>query len=75
MTFAQWRWSEEGFDRDFVASELAKNIEPLEAGVLRYGGSAFFGDPLTLLETGVDFLVPLADEDRSKIIRSALGRV
>lgn len=71
MTFARWR--EDNFDEDFVASELAKGIRPLSSGRgLAYSGTAFFGDPLTLLETGVDFKVPIADMDRSQIITSAL---
>jgi hypothetical protein len=71
MTFARWR--EDGFDAEFVASELAKGIKAVSSGGgLVYSGDAFFGDPLTLLETGVDFDVPIADMDRSRIITSAL---
>ncbi len=70
MTFAQWR--QDMFDADFVASELRKGIAPLAGGGLQYSGTAFFGEPLTLLETGVEFLEPIADADRSRIITSAL---
>ena len=71
MTFARWR--EDGFDAEFVAAELAKGIKPVSSGRgLVYSGNAFFGDPLTLLEAGVDFEVPIADGDRSRIITSAL---
>jgi len=71
MTFARWR--EDGFDADFVAFELAKGIKAVSSGRgLVYSGTAFFGDPLTLLEAGVDFKVPIADRDRSQIITSEL---
>ncbi len=66
MTFARWR--RDGFDADFVAAELAKGIRPLEAGGLQYSGTAFFGEPLTLLETGVEFLETVPEVDRSRII-------
>jgi hypothetical protein len=70
MTFARWR--QDGFVAAFGASELAKGIKPLPTGGLVYPGTSFFGDPLTLLETGVEFLAPLDEVDRSKIITSAL---
>lgn len=70
MTYAQWR--KDGFDADFVASELAKDVSPLQTGGLQFSGDAFFGEPLVLLETGVEFLVPISDVDRSWIIRRAL---
>jgi hypothetical protein len=70
MTYARWR--EDGFDADFVASELKKGISPLRGGGLNYKGSAFFGAPLVLLETGVEFRVPISDVDRSRIITRAL---
>ncbi len=70
MTYAQWK--REGFDEAFVASELEKGIAPLPTGGLRFSGDAFFGDPLILLETGVEFLIPISDTDRSRIINSAL---
>lgn len=70
MTFARWR--QDGFDADFVAAELAKGIRPLEGGGLQYSGTAFFGEPLTLLETGVEFLEPVPEADRSRIIDRAL---
>lgn len=70
MTLAQWKTG--GFDADFVARELKKEIKPLPDGVTQYSGTAFFGEALTLLETGVEFLKPISDEDRSRIIRQAL---
>lgn len=70
MTYARWR--KDGFDADFVASELKKNISPLPTGGLQFSGDAFFDDPLILLETGVEFLVAISDADRSWIIRRAL---
>lgn len=70
MTYARWR--QDGFDARFVASELAKKVTPLEGGGLRYSGAMFFGEPMVLLETGVEFLVPVSDPDRSRIIRIAL---
>ncbi len=70
MTYAQWRT--DGFDATVVASELAKGVSPLPTGGLRLSGNALFGDPLILLETGVQFLVPVSDMDRSRIIKSAL---
>ena len=62
MSFARWR--QDGLNADLVASELAKGIAPLPTGGLRYSGSALFGEPLALLETGVEFLVPISDADR-----------
>ncbi len=70
MSFARWR--QDGFDADLVASELAEGITPLPTGGLQYSGTAFFGEPLALLETGVEFLVPISDLDRSRIITRAL---
>lgn len=70
MTYARWR--QDSFDADFVASELAKGVKPLPNGGLQYSGTAFFGEPLTLLETGVEFLNPVSDVDRSRIITQAL---
>lgn len=70
MSFARWR--QDGLNADLVASELAKGIAPLPTGGLRYSGSALFGEPLALLETGVEFLVPISDADRTRIIGSAL---
>jgi hypothetical protein len=70
MTYARWR--EDGFDADFVASELAKGASPLPSGGLQFSGGTFFGEPLILLETGVEFLVPISDVDRSRIIDGAL---
>lgn len=72
MTFA--RWSEQGFDKDYVASSLAKGINPLPSGGLQYSGDAFFGEPVTLLETGVEFLEPIPETDRHRIIRISLER-
>jgi hypothetical protein len=62
MTFAQWR--QDGFDVEFVASELAKVIKPVEGG-LQFSGTAIFGEPLILLGTGVEFQVPISEPDRS----------
>lgn len=70
MTFARWR--KNGFDAAFVASEVARGTSPSSAGGLTFSGDIFFGDPLILLETGVEFLVPIPDVDRSRIIRGAL---
>lgn len=70
MSFA--RWSQDGLNADLVAREVAKGIAPLPTGGLRYSGTALFGEPLSLLETGVEFLVPISDTDRTRIIRSAL---
>ncbi len=70
MTYAQWR--QDGFEPDFVASELAKGVSPLPSGGLQFSGTAFFGDPLVLLETGIEFLVPISDVDRTRIIQRAL---
>jgi hypothetical protein len=70
MTYARWR--EDGFDADFVTSELAKGVSPLPSGGLQISGDLFFGEPLILLETGVEFLVPISDVDRSRIIDRAL---
>ena len=70
MTYARWR--QEGFDADFVTSELKQGISPVSPRGLRYSGSAIFGAPLVLLETGVEFLVPISDIDRSRIITRAL---
>lgn len=70
MTYARWRGN--GFDADFVASEAAKGISPVSSGGLRFSGTALFDEPLVLLETGVEFLVPIPDADRSRIIHSAL---
>lgn len=72
MTFA--RWSDQGFDKDYVASSLAKGIKPLPSGGLQYSGDAFFGEPVTLLETGVEFLEPISETDRHRIIRMSLER-
>jgi hypothetical protein len=69
MTFAQWR--QDGFDVEFVASELAKVIKPVEGG-LQFSGTAIFGEPLILLGTGVEFQVPISEPDRSQIIMDAL---
>jgi len=69
MTFARWR--QDGFDVEFVASELAKGIKPVEGG-LRFSGTAFFGEPIILLETGVEFQVPISETDRPRIIMDAL---
>lgn len=70
MTHA--RWKQDGFDAHFVATEIAKNVSPLPEGGLRYSGDALFGDPLILLDTGVEFLTPVSETDRSRIIRAAL---
>jgi hypothetical protein len=69
MTFAQWR--QDGFDVEFVASELAKVIKPVEGG-LQFSGTAIFGEPLILLGTGVEFQVPISEPDLSQIIMDAL---
>lgn len=71
MTFARWR--QDGFDVGFVADLLKKEIRPITSSKgLQYSGTAFFDDPLTLLESGVEFLEPLSDLDRSSIIWYAL---
>lgn len=70
MTYARWR--QDGFDADFVAAELEKNVSPLPTGGLNFSGTAFFDDPLIVLKTGVEFLVPISDADRSRIINDAL---
>src|SRR5215204_5210245 len=70
MTYARWR--EDGFDAVFVASEVAKGTSPLPSGGLQFSGDVFFGEPLILLETGVEFLVPISAVDRSRIINGAL---
>lgn len=44
----------------------------MPSGGLKYSGGVFFGEPLILLETGVEFLVPISDVDRSRIIDRAL---
>lgn len=70
MTYARWR--QDGYDADFVASELARGITPLPEGGLRISGDVVSGEPLILLETGVEFLEPISDADRSRIVRRAL---
>ena len=70
MTYA--RWIKEGFDADFVASYLAERVSALPTGGLQFSGGAFFDEPLILLETGVEFLIPISDIDRSRIIDGAL---
>ncbi len=44
----------------------------MPAGGLRFSGSTLFDEPLVLLDTGVEFLVPLSDSDRARIINGAL---
>jgi hypothetical protein len=70
ITYAWWR--KDGFDAPFVISELAKGVSAPPGGGLRFSGDAFFGDPLILLETGVEFSEPISDVDRSGIIDRAL---
>src|SRR5215211_122768 len=78
MTYARWR--EDGLDKSFVAAELAKTISASPAGGLRYSAETLLlGEPLVLLETGVEFRDPLSQEplsisdtDRSMILYRAL---
>lgn len=70
MTYARWR--QDGFDADFVAAEIARKVSPVPTGGLRFSGGSLFDEPLILLETGVEFLVPVSDPDRSRLIRTAL---
>ncbi len=78
MTYARWR--EDGLDKSFVAAELAKTFSPSPAGGLGYSAEALLlGEPLVLLETGVEFRDPLSQEplsisdtDRSMILYRAL---
>lgn len=70
ITYARWR--EDGFDAPFVVSELAKGVSASPEVGLRFSGDTFFGDPLILLETGVEFSEPISDADRSGIINHAL---
>lgn len=70
MTYAQWR--RDGFDVQFVASKVSEVVSPLPTGGLRYSGEALFEHPFTLLETGIEFLEPISDADRSWVITHAL---
>ena len=70
ITYARWR--EDGFDAPFVVSELAKGVSASPEGELRFSGDTFFGDPLILLATGIEFSEPISDADRSGIINRAL---
>jgi hypothetical protein len=70
MTYARWR--KDRFDSAFVASEVAKGTSPLPSGGLQFTGDIFLGEPLILLETGVEFLVSISDVDRTRIINGAL---
>jgi len=70
MTYARWR--SDGFDVHFVASKASEVISPLPTGGLRYSGEALFEHPFTLLETGIEFLEPISDADRSWVITRAL---
>src|SRR5215211_611382 len=70
MTFARWR---EDFDVETVVSELRETITPVGGGLLRFTGSAIYREPITLLETGVEFEVPISETDQQQLIRQALG--
>ena len=78
MTYARWR--EDGFDKSFVAAQLAKTFSASPAGGLQYSAETLLlGEPLVLLETGVEFRDPLSqpplsisDTDRSMILHRAV---